>query len=171
MNNIIEKLQGEKKLLAKEFARLLKDNQDPKVYFKKKKYDEYFEKYCSQHKAVFEHITECWEEISKLDGDDIVSNQSDLLYKLAYSMSEAARVDVEALKGLKKGSRQGELNLFIVTSVFPCTLKLGKVYGEELCKEIVNEWGKAFPGTELGYADFDKLKSGFRSFWGFFTGR
>lgn len=171
MDNKDNELQEEREKISEEFAGLLKDNQDPKNYFKKKKYDEYFENFCQQNEYIFEDILECWDGIAKSVEDDILSERADLLHNLACSIAEAAKDDVESLKGLNKGNRQGELNLFMVTSVFPCILKLGESYGEELCKEIVKEWERVFPGTELGYADFDKLKSGFKSFWGFLTGR
>lgn len=158
--------------LPGEYAELLKDNQDPKNYFKKKKYKDYFEAYCQKQETVFSHIKAYWNLLEKEQEEGKASSeQQHLLNQLAYAIADAARREIEPLKGLKKGNRQSELNLFMVTSVFPCTLKLWPACGEALCQEIVQEWKKAFPGNELGYADFEKLNSGFRSFWGFFTGR
>lgn len=163
---------GSPENLPGEYAELLKDNQDPKNYFKKKKYKDYFEAYCQKQETVFSHIKAYWNLLEKEQEEGKASSeQQHLLNQLAYAIADAARQEIEPLKGLKKGNRQGELNLFMVTSVFPCTLKLWPACGEALCQEIVQEWKKAFPGNELGYTDFEKLNSGFRSFWGFFTGR
>lgn len=151
-------------VIASEFASLIEDNLDPKVYFKKKKYPDYFEKYCSEKKTIFEHISRELENI-------IDEDQPDFLEQIAGGLVEKAKKEISALKGMKKRNRQSELNLFLVTSVFPCILKLGDEYGEELCKFLAAQWKKAFPGNELGYADYDKLNSSFRSFWGFLTGR
>lgn len=182
--------------LLQEYAALLKDNQDPKTYFKKKKYGPYFEGYCQKQEEVFNRIKAYWTQLAAFKADaettpsqpeertaiekssensktkeELPEPQQEFLNQLAHAIAAAAAREVEALKGLKKGNRQSELNLFMVTSVFPCTLKLWPEQGEALCQEIVKEWKEAFPETELGYADYEKLNAGFRSFWGFFTGR
>ncbi|MCI8371412.1 MAG: hypothetical protein HFI75_03285 [Lachnospiraceae bacterium] len=182
--------------LLQAYAALLKDNQDPKTYFKKKKYSPYFEEYCQKQEEVFTQIKTYWAQLagstasaealpeqteeSKADEktsensktrEELPQPQQEFLIQLAHAIAAAAGHEIEELRGIKKGSRQSELNLFMVTSVFPCTLKLWPEQGEALCQEIVKEWKKVFPETELGYADYEKLNAGFRSFWGFFTGR
>jgi len=151
-------------VLSSEFALLIEDNKDPKVYFKKKKYPDYFNEYCSKNSEVFEHITK---EIKDVPPE----SEKEFLRSIAAGLVQKAETQINALKGMKRRNRQSELNLFLVTSVFPCTIKLGDNYGEELCKILITEWKKSFPGNELGYADYDELNSGFRSFWGFLTGR
>lgn len=177
--------------LLEGYAALLKDNQDPKIYFKKKKYSSYFEEYCQKQEGVFAHIKEYWTQLAAMAEQEqpekskakkeqpeqsIVKEEQpetkqEFLTQLAHAIAAAAGREVGALKGIKKGNRQSELNLFMVTSVFPCTLKMWPEQGEALCQEIVKEWKEFFPGTELGYADYEKLNAGFRSFWGFLTGR
>lgn len=207
--------------LLEGYADLLKDNQDPKVYFKKKKYSSYFDEYCQKQEEIFVHIKEYWAKLAASAGQEQPEKsnkeqehsgesnttenkpeksdkeqeqlqesstteeqpekndtkleqsetQQEFLTQLAHAIAAAAGREVEGLRGIRKGNRQSELNLFMVTSVFPCNLKLWPEQGEALCQKIVKEWKKVFPGTELGYADYEKLNEGFRSFWGFLTGR
>lgn len=148
--------------LSQEFAGLLKDNLDPKKYFTKKKYAAYFEDYCQSQETLFQKIASAYES---------AEDKEALLTQLAQAIAGQARQDVKNYKGLKKENRKGELNLFMVTSIFPCILKLGGDYGTPLCEQIVIAWKDSFPGTQLGYSSYEKLTSGFRSFWGFLTGR
>lgn len=158
------------KTLSAEYASLIDNNIDPKVYFKKKKYSEYFENYCSEHEAVFKHIREMLNFDESTD-NNFSQEQQQALKEIANALAEKAKQEIDSLKGMKKGNRQSELNLFLVTSVFPCTLKLGNEYGEELCKALAAAWKKEFPGNEISYTSYEKLSEGFRSFWGFLTGR
>lgn len=148
--------------LSQEFAGLVKDNLDPKKYFTKKKYTSYFENYCQSQEPLFRKIFSTYEATEAKEA---------FLTKLAQAIANRARQDVDNCKGLKKENRKGELNLFMVTSIFPCILKLGGDYGSLLCEQIIFAWKESFPGTELGYSSYETLTSGFRSFLGFLTGR
>ena len=132
--------------LAEEFATLIENNIDPKKYFKKKKYPDYFEEYCSQKKYIFENITK---EMEKVEED----NRQEFLEDIAAGLAKKAGDEIKSMRGMKKRNRQSELNLFLVTSVFPCILKYGEEYADELCKLLIEEWKKTFPGNELGYTD------------------
>lgn len=148
--------------LSQEFAGLLIDNPDPKKYFSKKKYASYFEEYCQSHETLFQKIASAYE----------LSEEKEVFLKqLSQAIATQARQDVDHCKGLKKENRKGELNLFMVTSIFPALLKQESDYSTPLCEQIVSAWKECFPETELGYSSYEKLTSGFRSFWGFLTGR
>lgn len=148
--------------IVQEFSALLTENVDPKTYFTKKKYAPYFEDYYNSKEPLFEKISSAYEHSDEKDA---------LLQTLAQAISSKALSDVETYKGLKKENRKGELNLFMVTSVFPCILRFRQPLSIPLCEQIVLSWKQHFPKTELGYSTFEDLEVNFRSFWGFLTGR
>lgn len=151
--------------LSQEFAGLVKNNLDPRKYFTKKKYAAYFEEYCKIQEPLFQKIFSTYEAL------EATEEKESFLTQLGRAIAKQAGQDVDDCKGLKKENRKGELNLFMVTSIFPCILKLGGDYGSLLCEQIITAWKEIFPGTELGYSSYEKLTSSFRSFWGFLTGR
>lgn len=147
-----------------DYVSLIKDNLDPKKYFKKKKYESYFEEYCKNSAPVFQKLKEALQ-----DSDE----EAAMLHitQITQEMAQFAKEDIETCGSFAKRNRLAELNLFLVTSVFPCNLRLGGDYGTMLCDKLVEAWENAFPGTKLGYTTFEKLNENFRSFFSFFTSK
>lgn len=159
-------------VLQTTFIGLLKDNTDPRKYFTKKKYSDYFEQYCIQHADVFSQLRNALSAIDEeADGNQDTALPHPLLSSLAASLAEYARTEVDSCRFFSKGNRQAELNLFLITSIFPAILKHLEPYGEALCDEIKAAWAKAFPGTQLDYRTFEALNESFRGAFSFLTGK
>ena len=159
--------------LENKFVKLLENNLDPRKYFTKKKYAAYFKSFCEAHNETFAEIDETFSQLKSQEDKEGECNekQRELLQSLAEAAAFYAKQEIEKCRGFSKGNRQAELNLFMVTSVFPCALELGKMYGESLCQELASQWKQTFHGVELGYQTFEKLNDSFRSAFGFLTGR
>lgn len=66
-------------------------------------------------------------------------------------------------KGRVKMNRLGPLNLYMVFFVFPTILQERYEDGTEICESLKTQWNKVFLGATIGYADYETLKSGFRT--------
>lgn len=66
-------------------------------------------------------------------------------------------------KGKVKMNRLGPLNLYMVFFVFPTILQERYEDGPQICESLKTEWNKVFRGATIGYADYETLKSGFRT--------
>ena len=151
-------------LLNENAIKLIADNTDPKKYFHKKKYAAYFEKYCADNEEFFKSLNDLCNDIS----DEELTN---LFNELSLSIVKCAKSQTESLKRINKENKKSELNLFMVTSVFPCILKMLPENGEKFCESLKATWKSEFYGLEIGYTTYEKLCDSFRSFWGFLTGR
>lgn len=164
------------KELTEAYVALIENNTDPKKYFTKKKYSEYFENYCQQHAGVFEQIKEAVNasEAKQPELSEETASEDKIkpvLHALATALAAHAKSEVEKCRFLAKGNREAELNIFLITSIFPCNLRLLEDYGEALCDEIKAEWEKTFPGTQVNYSTFETLNGSFRKMFSFLTGR
>lgn len=149
--------------LANEYATIVDSYVFPKTYFKKRKYKPYFEQFVEKHKMIFEYVNGSFQEFSEEEKEEAAK-------AIAKAYVERSKKKLEGLKGFKKRTMEEDITVFLVTSVFPCTLELSEQYGETICQAIVNQWKKDFH-RELGYGTFDVLYSGFRGFFGALVGK
>lgn len=67
-----------------------------------------------------------------------------------------------SIKGRIKPYVQADLNLFMIYYVFPAILLTKSRYKDLIAQSIRDEWEAKFQGSKIGYADYDKIYSGFR---------
>jgi hypothetical protein len=64
--------------------------------------------------------------------------------------------------GRMKSRMQADLNFFMIYYVFPALLLTDHEYADLVAKKICALWGSTFRDSKIGYADYNRIYSGFR---------
>lgn len=122
--------------------------------FKLKTYSGAVENFCADYKYIFEEMNSAIEAET-----DAVAQKIDLV--ASEFVSEL--VDIVKKKGRQPGNREMlDTNLYMIMYVFPCILETHGRYSKELTEKVVEKWNASFKNTNLQYADYETINSGFK---------
>lgn len=121
--------------------------------FKKNTYGEMFEKYLSKVKVQLDEMLS--EESSLTDTSGLFSSYAKQELLEQETKSKQSKIDKE--------KTQMELNLFMVSYVFPAILTGEKKKAEDLCDEICTIWAAEFKDSKIKYASYETVAGGFHS--------
>lgn len=137
-----------------QLPRLLLELENPLGAFKKDKYEEHFKSLYKENEDTLYCI---WKVVS------FAENPSEVMNGLATKFVKEAALSVESLP--KKSLREQRLmdfNLSLAVYVIPIILEYKNKALDLLADQILEEWKKQFPKTNVGKSDYANIYSGFR---------
>lgn len=124
--------------------------------FNKKQYAETFEEY----EAVFRKFDKVCETYYEECGDveKVCEKVADVI--CAYVLQLAAEQKFKNARSEAEWTE--EINLFVVTYLFPAILECRNDYYKQLTKAIEKKWSKTFKGYKIKAGTFETINSGFQ---------
>ena len=141
--------------LKKELVDFFIETQEYRQYFKRKLYEEKFEKCYEDHREMIERIVQVCEEAD--DSESVIE-------ELAGAIPEYAHGQINAQKS--RGKREGlivDYNMSMVTFVIPILGHNRNDLCDRLVDLMIKKWNVSPITMRIQKSEYDKLKNGFRS--------
>lgn len=144
-NNYLIGLQGMKSMLV--------DIEKPMDSFKKKYYESHFNSVYDQYLPTLDAIESVYSSV--MEPEAFIHNMAEALVEVA-----VGKVESEPRKN-KKEAVMMDLNLVMAVYVFPMILKYKGKSSQPLVDEVMSQWKKAFPRSNIQAAEYEYIEKGF----------
>ncbi len=144
-NNYLIGLQGMKSMLV--------DIEKPMDSFKKKYYESRFTSIYDQYLPALDAIETVYSSV--MEPEAFVHNMAEALVETAVGKME------EEPRKNKKEAVMMDMNLVMAVYVFPMILKYKGKSSQPLVDEIMAQWKKAFPRSNIQPAEYEYIEKGF----------
>lgn len=115
-----------------------------------------YEKNMNAFREAYGHFFE--EMVQYVEGSQ---NQEAAAKEVAVVFTDAVKKRF-SVKGKIRPRTQADLNFFMIYYVFPAVLLTESETKNLIAESIRDEWVAKFEDSNIGYADYDKIYSGFR---------
>lgn len=124
--------------------------------FNKKDYPETFEEYEKMFRGFDQACAKHYEENG--DADMLCTEVAEDVCAYVKGLAAAQRFQ----NARQESEWQEQMNLFVVTYLFPAILECRNDYYKQLAKAIEKKWAKTFKGYKIKAGTFETINSGFQ---------
>lgn len=120
---------------------------------KKDKYEEFFKEFNEINAHFFQDMLN---EINTSTDKELISKE------LSCEFVDQVEDKFANNKGKIQGSKQADLNMFMIYYVFPTILNIENEDATLLVENICKSWANHFDDSNISYTTYDKIHSSFR---------